>query len=162
MDKSRAKLIRIIEIIAPKFNMRKYCASVALQSDASLYCSKAEAGGGLHHKFIGRFIIVFDHTIEYCFTDGIFQLPHHSSRRKVEFLHDYFSRYGRLPVADLVFLLHLLQTKPHHLEVLQVAPDFLAVLGRYIRFAKHHQRVDIVTCIEKQAADSRVRNVLLR
>src|SRR6476620_10358326 len=74
------------------------------------------------HKLVSRFIITGDLSIQDGILDGILDDTYILGGRNTKGLHDQFSGYRRLPVAQVVFFFHFLAALPYQLKIGQEPP----------------------------------------
>ncbi len=111
---------------------------------------------------MSRLIFIRNHSIQDCIFNSTLQNSDLTTRFQAENLHNFFSAHRWLEVADTIFLFQILQFLSNQLEIIQETLFTFHILGSNIRFAKHHQVVNVITRFKEQTAYSRVCHHVIR
>ena len=122
----------------------------------SLHGNKAFFRCHPQHIPICGFPFVRYNTVEYGIFNGRFYLPHNTARSKRKECHYLFSGNRRLKIPYAVFLLNIMQLGTHKCKIIEYAAHLLLIFRSNVGLAKQHERIDVITGIEKQTTDSRV------
>ena len=116
----------------------------------SLHGNKAFFRCHPQHIPICGFPFVRYNTVEYGIFNGRFYLPHNTARCKRKECHYLFSGNRRLKIPYAVFLLNIMQLGTHKCKIIEYAAHLLLIFRSNVGLAKQHERIDVITGIEKQ------------
>ena len=98
---------------------------------------------------MSRIEFIGNDSIQYRLADGVLDIAYCFTGRELKCFHDQFAADRRLPVAEMILLLHFRATPANHLEILEIPLNLLFVLRGDIGFAEGHQRFKILSRIEQ-------------
>ena len=97
-------------------------------------------------------MFIRDDSIQYGILDRTFQTAYFTAGLQVEYPHNFFSVYRRLEIAYPVFFFQVFQFLAYQFEVIQEFCFRASFFVSDVRFAQHHQVVNIISGFKKQTS----------